>query len=158
MAENDVTTNTEPTTEPEQPGTDWEAKYKEMRQHSRDWERKAKANEAAAAELEQLKAASLSEQEKAERRAEKAEAELDELRAQMQRTADAQEIAASSGVPLALLMHCSDRADMESFVREYEAEHHVPAAPGAPESRVIRGDGAKVSNRDIFADYVSQIL
>lgn len=158
MAENDVTTSTEQAQATEPAATDWEAKYKEMRQHSRDWERKAKANEAAAAELEQLKAAGLSEQEKAERRAEKAEAELDELRAQMQRTADAQEVAAATGVPLALLMHCSDRADMESFVREYTAEHHVPAAPQAPASRVIRGDGAKVSNRDIFADYVSQIL
>mgnify|MGYP004530823957 FL=1 len=34
--------------------TDWEAKYNEMKQHSREWERKAKANKEAADELASL--------------------------------------------------------------------------------------------------------
>ena len=144
------------TTTDEAPATDWEAKYKDMRAHSREWERKAKANEAAAKELEELKAANLTEQEKAERRAADAEAELERLKADVQRTADAQDIAAKTGIPLALLMHCSDRTDMEKFAGEYAEETRVPAATPAPESRVIRGGGAPTSNRDVFADLLGQ--
>ena len=40
---------------------DWEAKYKEALGHSRDWEKKAKANKAAADELEKLKESQMSE-------------------------------------------------------------------------------------------------
>ena len=43
---------------------DWEAKYKEALGHSRDWEKKAKANKAAADELEKLKESQMSETEK----------------------------------------------------------------------------------------------
>ncbi len=138
--------------------TDWEAKYKEMREHSREWERKAKANQSAADELEKLKAENLSEQEKAVKRAEKAEAELEKLRADNQRRADADEIAEKTGIPVTLLMHCSDREDMESFAKEYEAENHVPAAPPAPNSKIVRTDGAAPSTRDLFAEYAAQIL
>lgn len=45
--------------------TDWEAKYKEAVGHSREWEKRAKENNKAAAERDALKAASMSEQEKA---------------------------------------------------------------------------------------------
>ena len=62
--------------EAEQAETDWKAKYESMREHMRDWEKKAKANQSAADELEQLKAAQMTEQEKAIARAEQAEAEL----------------------------------------------------------------------------------
>ncbi|MFD7884086.1 hypothetical protein ACFV3N_16805 [Streptomyces bauhiniae] len=53
-------------------GTDWEAKYREVLGHSREWEKRAKANTSAAEELEKLKAANMSEQEKAVAAAEKA--------------------------------------------------------------------------------------
>ncbi|MER6515088.1 hypothetical protein [Nonomuraea sp. NPDC001636] len=53
-------------------GTDWEAKYRESVTHSREWEKRAKANSAAADELEQLKASNMTEQEKAVAAAEKA--------------------------------------------------------------------------------------
>lgn len=131
--------------------TDWEAKYKAMREHSREWERKAKANEGAARELEQLRESTMTEQEKAVRRAEKAEAELRKLKADAQRRVDADEVSAKTGIPARLLMHCSDRADMEAFAAEFEADTHVPAATPAPESRIVRPDGAKPSNRDLFA-------
>lgn len=52
--------------------TDWEAKYRETLAHSREWEKRAKANNGAADELEKLKAASMTEQEKAVAAAEKA--------------------------------------------------------------------------------------
>lgn len=137
---------------------DWEAKYKSMRDHARDWERKAKENQSAADELEKLRAANLSETEKATQRAERAEAELAQLKADAQRRTDADEVSAKTGVPVALLLHCPDREDMEAFAKEYEAENHVPAAPPAPTSSVNRMDGAKASTRDLFAEYASHIL
>ena len=62
--------------------TDWKAKYEAMREHSRDWEKKAKANQSAADELEKLKAAQMTEQDKANARADAAEAELAQLKAE----------------------------------------------------------------------------
>ncbi|MFJ3537049.1 hypothetical protein ACIPQA_16450 [Streptomyces sp. NPDC090109] len=53
-------------------GTDWEAKYREAVGHSREWEKRAKANSGASEELEKLKAAAMTEQEKAVAAAEKA--------------------------------------------------------------------------------------
>ena len=70
-----------------------------MRQHSRDWERKAKENEGAASELEQLKAANLAEQEKEKERADKAEAELNELKAQAERAELIASVADKANVP-----------------------------------------------------------
>lgn len=73
-------------------GTDWEAKYHETLAHSREWEKRAKANTSAAEELEKLKAANMSEQEKAVAAAEKAgrtaaaqesQAEVDKLTGQL---------------------------------------------------------------------------
>ncbi|CAM5589518.1 hypothetical protein [Streptomyces purpurascens] len=53
-------------------GTDWEAKYREVLGHSREWEKRAKANNTAAEELEKLKQQNMTEQEKAVAAAEKA--------------------------------------------------------------------------------------
>ncbi len=73
-------------------GTDWEAKYKETLAHSREWEKRAKANSTAAEELEKLKNAQMTEQEKAVAAAEKAgrtaaaqesQAEIDKRDAQL---------------------------------------------------------------------------
>ena len=55
---------------------DWEAKYKEALGHSRDWEKKAKANKAAADELEKLKESQMSETEKAAKRTQELEAQV----------------------------------------------------------------------------------
>lgn len=136
--------------------TDWEAKYKQAREHSREWERRAKANEAAAKELEQLRAASMSEQEQAEQRAQRAEAELEQLRAEAKRRSDADEVSAKTGVPVSMLLYCSDREAMEAFAEEYAGAHHVPAAPSTPESRIVRPDGAKPSNREMFAELLGR--
>jgi len=46
-------------------GTDWEAKYKELQAESRKWESRAKENKGAADELEKLRKAAMTEQEKA---------------------------------------------------------------------------------------------
>lgn len=46
-------------------GDDWKAKYEAMREHMREWEKKAKANQEAADKLKQLEEDGKSEVEKA---------------------------------------------------------------------------------------------
>ena len=140
-----------------QDGTDWQAKYEAMREHMRDWEKKAKANQSAADELEKLKTEQMSEQEKANARAEKAEAELAELKAAAQRAQDAQDIANAYGVPLWMLQFCADGEAMEAFARKYKAEQPVVhAAATATSSRIVR-EGEK-TNAQIFADSIGALL
>lgn len=134
--------------------TDWQAKYEAMREHSREWERKAKANKAAADELEQLKAAQMTEQEKLTARAEAAEAKLAELEAQASHDAAAKTIAKETGVPLELLSYCSDESAMRDFAKQY-GNAKAPAAPSAAAARVLRSDG-KRTNADVFAEFINQ--
>ena len=154
MAEESVVTQ-EPTTE-EPHGTeevDWEAKYKEAVAQSRKWESRAKANSDKAAKWDEYEQQGMSEAEKLAKRAESAEAELAQLKADAQRHADAHEIAEANGVPEHLLSFCANREAMEAFAKEYAAQAHVPAAPSAAPSRVVRGGGGKQSTRDKFASY-----
>ena len=138
--------------------TDWQAKYEEMRGHMRDWEKKAKANQSAADELEKLRAAQMTEQEKERARADAAEAELNALRAENERHAAAREIASQTGVPIDLLLYCADADAMTDFAKKYQAEQPViHAAAKANASRVLRGGGEK-SNADIFADVVNDLF
>ena len=139
--------------------TDWKAKYEAMRQHSREWEKKAKDNQAAADELEKLRAAQMTEQEKAVARAEAAEKELVELRAEAQRQADIRDVAQKTGVPESLLMYCTDRGAMEAFAAEYEKNKApIHSAPAAAPSRIVNGTGPKRANRDIFAEFAASQL
>lgn len=85
--------------EPEGKPTDWQAKYEAARAHSREWEKKAKANKEAADELEKLKAEQMTEQEKAVKRAEKAEAELQQLKAEAERAKTVASVADKANVP-----------------------------------------------------------
>ena len=79
MAEeaNTNTDQSQDTAEPhgEQQPTDWEAKYREVVSHSREWEKRAKDNKAAADELQQLKESQMSEQQKAEAKTAKLQTE-----------------------------------------------------------------------------------
>ena len=152
MAENDAPTN-EQQAEPQAPDTDWEAKYKEAVAQSRKWEDRAKANKDNADKWDAYEQEGMSEAEKVAQRAERAEAELAQLKADAKRRTDAHEVAAATGVPEPLLLHCADRADMEAFAQEYGALEKTPAAPPAPSSRVIRCDGSKQNTRDKFASY-----
>lgn len=120
-------------------GTDWKAKYEEMRGHMRDWEKKAKANQTAADELEKLRAAQMTEQEKERERADNAERELAELKAEKARTEAALRITKDTGVPLDLLMFCSDEEAMTDFAAKYTADSRIPSAPSATGvSRIVR--------------------
>lgn len=134
--------------------TDWKAKYEEMRTHSREWEKKAKANQNAADELEKLKAAQMSEQEKANARAEAAEAELAQLKAEKAKVDAATRLASETGVPFEMLMFCADEEAMNDFAKTYAKETHVPAAPGALNgSRIIKGNEKPPTNAAVFADF-----
>lgn len=151
MAENDVTT-TETAEEPQGAETDWEAKYKEAVAQSRKWEERAKANKEKADKWDAYEQEGMSEAEKVAKRAEAAEAELAQLKADAQRRTDAAEVSKATGVPTSLLLHCADRADMEAFAEEYAGIEKPPAAPPAPQSRIVRGGGSKPSTADQFAE------
>lgn len=133
--------------EPQGDSVDWKAM-------SRKWEARAKKNEQAEKELAELKAAQMTEQEKANARAEKAEAELSELKAQAERAEAAREVAAKSGVALELVeaaMNATDKESLEAFVKLLEKqEKPVHSAPRAIGSKVTKSDGA-MSNGDVFA-------
>lgn len=142
--------------EPQGTEVDWEAKFNEAVKQSRKWEERAKANREKADKWDAYEQEGMSEVEKATSRAEKAEAQLKALKAEAKRQEDAAAVAKETGVPLTLLLHCADRADMEAFATEYQGENHVPAAPSAPQSRVIRGGEQKLSTRDKFASYFEE--
>ena len=156
MAE-EVTQAQEPTdvegAEPHGEAVDWEAKYKEAVAQSRKWEERAKANKDKADKWDAYEQEGMSEAEKLAKRAESAEAELAQLKADAQRRTDAAEVSKDTGVPTSLLLHCADRADMEAFAEEYAGIEKPPAAPPAPQSRVIRGGEGRQSTRDKFASY-----
>ena len=137
--------------------TDWQAKYEEMRNHMRDWEKKAKANQSAADELEKLKAEQMTEQEKANARADAAEAELAALKAEKELAEAARKIAAETGVPLELLMYCSSEEAMNDFSKKYQKEQPViHSAASASRSRIVH-EGEK-THGDIFADAVADLF
>lgn len=144
----------ETTTAQEPTETDWKAKYDEMRGHMRDWEKKAKANQTAADELEKLKAAQLTEQEKEKARADAAEAELQQLKAEKAKVDAATKLATETGVPFEMLMFCSDEDAMADFAKAYAKETHISSAPSAlGGSRIIRGNDKPKDNGELFADF-----
>ena len=137
---------------------DWEAKYKELQAQSRKWEERAKANKDKADKWDAYEQQGMSEQEKLAKRAESAEAELAQLKAETQRRADADEVAKATGVPASLLLHCADREDMEAFAKEYAGVAKVPSAPTAQASHVIRDNGHKASTADQFAEMAEKFF
>ena len=153
----DETTTNAQESEQQATETDWQAKYEEMRGHMRDWEKKAKANQSAADELEKLKAAQMSEQEKANARAEAAEAELAQLKAEKAKVDAATKLASETGVPLEMLMYCADEEAMADFAKTYAAQTHVNAIPGAKASRIITGEKQR-TNADVFAEIATDLF
>ena len=138
--------------------TDWKAKYEEMRGHMRDWEKKAKANQSAVDELEKLKAAQMTEQEKANARAEAAESELAAIKAEKARTDAAMRISGETGISVEMLMFCADENAMTEFAKKYAETTHVHSAPSANGTRVIRSGEMKPSNGEIFAQFAESLF
>ncbi|NMM99334.1 helicase [Bifidobacterium olomucense] len=114
--------------------TDWEAKYREAVSHSREWEKRAKDNKAAADELQQLKESQMSEQQKAEAKTAKLQKELDALKAEKQASAWRSQVAEESGLPSNLIVGDSLEAMQQhaKAINEYIAEKTKPVvnAPG----------------------------
>lgn len=139
--------------------TDWKAKYESMRTHSRDWEKLAKANQSAADELEKLKAAQMSEQEKANARADAAEAELAAIKAEQARVDAARRLSTETGVPFEMLMFCADEEAMTDFAKTYAQATHVSSAPSAlGGSRIVRGNDKPKDNGQLFAEYAQEFF
>lgn len=133
-----------------QTGTDWKAE-------ARKWEARAKENKDAADELAALKAAQMTEAEKAAAHLAEVEGELAALKADAQRRADAAEVAKATGVPAALLEYCATRDDMEAFAAEYGTAAKPAGAPHAEPSRIAR-TGAKPTAADDFSAYMQTIM
>ena len=134
-----------------------EAQEPDWKALARKWEARAKKNDKAQAELEALKQAQMTEQEKAIARAEAAEKRVAEMEAEKQHLADIKDVAKETGVPEELLMYCKDREAMESFAAEY-SKNQIPihSAPSAVSSRLVNGAGPKKENRDIFAEFAEK--
>lgn len=134
----------------EQTETDWQAKYEAMRAHSREWEKKAKENAAAATELEQLKEAQLSEQEKATARAEKAEAELASMKAHAELMEAARDVSTKTGVPLELLELMPNQEAMDKAASIWAQAQPAHSAPRVLHTNVNKGS-EQTSTADLFA-------
>lgn len=146
-----------PQAEP-QPETDWQAEAEKWKAQSREWEKRSKANKAAADELEQLKAAQMTEQEKAVARAEKAEAELAKMVAKSEHDEAAKRVSEKSGVPLKLLDYLPDEEAMTAFAEEWAASQQpVHSAPSANGSRIVR-EGSTQTSADVFADAIQPLF
>lgn len=145
MAEETELNNQEETELHSEESTDWKAE-------ARKWEKYAKKAQAAEKELEELKAAQMSEQEKANARAEAAESELAALKAEKAKNDAARKLASETGVPFEMLMFCKDEDAMSEFAKTYAKQAHVSSAPKATNgSRIIRGNEQKPTTKEQFA-------
>lgn len=132
--------------------TDWKAE-------ARKWEKYAKENKAAKDELEQLKAAQMTEQEKANARADAAEKELEAIKAERAKFDAAQKLSKETGVPFEMLMYCADEEAMTDFAKTYAKETHVPSAPKAKAgSRIVKGGEKPRDTKQIFAEFAAENL
>lgn len=123
---------------------DWEAKYKEAVSHSRDWEKKAKANKAAADELNELKQSQMSEQEKLQSKNAELEKELSELRAEKDRATWIREVSSETGVSADLLALIA--ADSKEALLERAKTVSEQLSKDAPKTSVpvVLGSGKHV--------------
>ena len=143
----------EPTTQEEPHGIDWKAE-------ARKWEQRAKENKGAADELAKLKEASMTEQQKAEARAQAAEAKVEQLTAEKEHAEAVLSISAQTGVPPEFLEYCSDADQMAKFCDAWTKFHaataqvvHVGAK--APERLLIKDGATKPTSGELFASLFS---
>ena len=152
MADTQEATQTTQAEEPHGTETDWKAM-------ARKWEAQAKANKAAADELEALKAERMTESERLAARAEKAEAELEALMAEAQLRKDADEVSTETGIPSKLLAYCSSREAMEAMAADWQAAQKSQArAPKAERSHIVRGESDRPNPAADFAAYMQEII
>lgn len=128
--------------QPEGGEPDYKALFEREREHSRKWERNAKANKAAADELEQLKAANMTEAEKLQRELEEYKAKAEAYEREKSRAEWAKDAAAKTGVPADLLsLIAADTA--EELMERAESLKETYGAKDEPRQTVpvVLGDG-----------------
>ena len=121
---------------------DYKAKYEDVLKHSREWEKRAKANKAAADELAKLKESQLSETEKLQKQLAEYKAKADALQADKDRAAWVKDASAKTGVPAELLSLIS-ATDSDDLMAKAESlsEKYGKAEESAPTVPVMLGDG-----------------
>lgn len=129
--------------------TDWKAE-------ARKWENLAKKGKAAEEELAKLKEAQMTELEKANARAEKAEAELAAKNAEAERLQAARELASKNSVPVELLEFCSDADAMEEFCKVYRATQPTIHAASTGTPFMPSKGGAKQDPRSAFVAFANE--
>lgn len=130
-----------------QPETDWKAKFdrvtaelEEARKQSRKWEERSKGNAEKAKRYDELAAQSMTDAERIEaeaKRADAAERKLAEYESEAQRAKDAAEVSEAYGIPASLITE-ADRKAMELQAQAIKA-----FAEGQPSAQVFKADGAK---------------
>lgn len=112
---------------PEDPGTgetDYKALYEQWKNHSRDWEKQAKANKAAADELAKVQKS----KQTAEQRIEDLEKRLNEKEQAEEHAALAAKVAKEKGVPAHLLVGGTEE-EMAKWADDMLAEFKKKPAP-----------------------------
>ena len=130
--------------------TDWEAKYRAAMAHSRDWEKKAKANQGAADELEKLKEGQQTELEKAQARAKAAEDEAAQLKASQERATAVAQVADEAKVPHEFVAMLSGKDEDELAGQVKRALEILPAYPARTDDGGTGGAAKKKDNADRF--------
>lgn len=122
------------------PSVDWEAKYNELKKHSREWEKLAKQRKGAADELAALKESQMSESEKLQKQLAEATARADALQAEKDRAEWVAEVSKATGVPTDLLslISASDRDDLMSKAEGLRDRYSTTNTATVP---VVLGDG-----------------
>lgn len=122
------------------PPVDWEAKYNELKKHSREWEKLAKQRKGAADELAALKESQMSESEKLQKQLADATARADALQAEKDRTEWVAEVSKATGVPADILslISASDRDDLMSKAEGLKDRYSTKNTATVP---VVLGDG-----------------
>jgi hypothetical protein len=128
----------------EQQETDWKSE-------ARKWEQRAKANKTAADELEQLKQSQLTEQQKAQAKAEKLQKELDAFKTQQQQAEWRSQVAQEAKIPseLAGVLKGDSLEELQENAKLVSsALHPAPKAPRVP--GVDRQPESKPSDQQSF--------
>lgn len=122
------------------PSVDWEAKYNELKKHSREWEKLAKQRKGAADELAALKESQMSESKKLQKQLADATARADALQAEKDRAEWVNEVSKSTGVPADVLslISASDRDDLMSKAEGLKDRFSTSTNATVP---VVLGDG-----------------
>ena len=141
-----------------QPEVDYKAKYEEMRAHMREWERKAKANAAAADELEKLKASQMSDVERIQKQYEEEKARADRLQAASDRAAWVDEVSKETGVPSALLsLIAADSRDDLAEKAASISDAYGEKEPAKPQTvPVVLGDGKHAEAGKPAGDFIRE--